>query len=226
MALSGLLFGIISNAFAIMENDPAFFNGHRCFLVLPFLCFLTAQGIDWAVRFMAARPKPIRITGILLLVIIMVCSVSMNINNYFFKFEVDHDNRWYFSYSAFSIADVIKSYYPKDHVVCEGKKFTDQFICSNYDSPEIFLTYQQVKINEGTPLAMPIKAQVTKNVVLLFSDWQEYDAEKVKVQQLYPRAVWKDYKDEYGVRYLATVEIPMENIQVLQKGIKLDPLLN
>lgn len=229
LALSVLIFGIFSEALAVPYfYHPAFFNGHHCALVLPILCFLMAQGINWILVFFAAKPKPFRLIGISFLVFVTGVSIALNLHDYFFKFG-DSPNEWNsLGFCHIAHAKAIESYYPKNHIVVEGHIIYDLFYSSCYDQAEQFLTYQKVPVNKAAPLEMPIRAAVTKDVVLFLSDWEKYDGEKEKVRKFYPRAVFQDYKNPFGEKYLTTIEIQKEDIQKLQKEkhLKLDtPLL-
>ncbi len=225
--LFGLGFGIMAHALSRgYFSSPASFNGHRCTIVLPILFLFTAHGLDWTVGYIYAKPRPLRLAGFLLLAVLIGGSLTLNIRDYFFEFQ-NNPEAWGTLFSHTENAEVIESFYPKDHIVLEGHDFSGWFGCGCYDTQEEFLTVQKgILVNKKTPIDLPIKSQVSKDVVIFFADWDKYDAEEKKVREFYPRAIWKEYKNKYGNLYLTTVEITKEDVQELQKGVKLDvPLL-
>ena len=227
LALSVLFFGIFSNAFAGPFFEPDYFNGHHCTLVLPILCFFLAQGLDRGLRLIGTKPKFFRIIGLSFIGLLLGTSLALNIYDYFFKFGDSREAWNKLGFNHLAHVEAIENFYPKDHVVAEGHILYGLFYSSCYDRVEQFLTGQTVPINKAAPLEMPIRAAVTKDVVLFLSDWEKYDVEKEKVRKFYPRAVFKDYKDKYGALYLTTIEIAKEDIQKLQKEkhLKLDASL-
>jgi hypothetical protein len=226
LALITLLFAILSNALSKGPGqEPNSFSGHRCTMALPILCFFMAQGMDWALGFFASKPKIFRWVGIILLTLMTGLSFAWNIHGYFFKFDDSQDSWDKLGFAHLAHVEAMESFYPKDHIVLEGhdKGF---FYCNCWDQEEQFLTYQRIPHNEGMPLPLPIRAAVTKDVVIFFTDWEQYDGEKAKIRKLYPKATWKDFKNKFGYTYLTTVEISKEDVQSLQTRMKLDPPLN
>jgi hypothetical protein len=228
-ALSVLVFAILSEAFALPYFfHPAFFNAHHCLMALPALCFLLAQGIQWTLGCFAAQPGLNRRAGFWFLAFLAVSSAAFNIRAYYFKFG-DYPEAWNrLGFCHIAHAEAIQGFHPKDHIVIEGRVMDGIFYSSCFDRVEEFMTYRRVPVNRAAPLEIPVRAAVSKDVVLFLSDWEKYDAEKDKVRKFYPRAVFRDYKNRFGETYMTTIEIPREDIQKLQqeKGLKLDaPLL-
>jgi hypothetical protein len=190
------------------------------------IIFFVAQGMDGTLRFFATKSKFFRLTGFSILALLVGLSLTLNVRDYFFKFG-DSPEAWRkLGFSHMAHAEVLQSFYPQDHIVVEGHDYSGLFLCNVYDRQEEFLTYQKVLVNKGAPIELPIRAAVAKDVVIFFTDWEKYDFEKAKIRRLYPKAVWKDYTNKFGDSYLTTVEIVKEDIQGLQKGLKLEaPLL-
>lgn len=223
----GIVLGLMATAFASESNNPQpmEFAGGRCFFILPFLCFFIAQGFDWAVRLISLLPKPAKLVAFSLLFVLFCGSVGMNVSAYYFKFD-NVNNYDKLGFRQMLMADVLKSFYPKDHIVVEAVTHYGIFYSNCWDTEQRFLTYGQVQVNEGAPFELPISAEVTKDVVIFFTN-DKYEIDEMgKVRSLYPDAIWKEYKDKYDRNYLNTVEISKNDIQAMQKGMKLNaPLI-
>ncbi len=253
LALTGILIGLAANAIASgsTETGPFGFHSGRCFFIFPFLCFLMAQGLDWGIRLVSSLPKKLKISCNMALVLLAVCSAYTNINTYFFKFKDSSANYFTLGFGHIAVVDLFKSYISKDHVVAEGINNNGSFSSGAFDLIDRVLTMHNVPVkfdgptygcydllgsdpaahgipvNLGWPLPLPIRAQVSKGVVIFFPFWEEklFEPEKGKVRQFYPNAVWETHKNQSGEALVMTAEIKMEDIQNLQKGMKLDPPL-
>ncbi len=253
LALTGILFGLMANAFISGSTEIDLFSFHagRCFFIFPFLCFLMAQGMDWGIRLVSSLPKKLKISCNLALVLLAVCSAYTNIDTYFFKFRNTLANYFPLAFNHLAVVELFKNYYLKDHVVVEGINNHGTFSSGAFDLIDRALTLHNapvnfdgptygcydflgrdpakygIPVNLGWPLPLPIRAQVTKSVVIFFPFWEAvyYEPEKGKVRQFYPNAVWETHKNQYGEGFVMTAEIKIEDIQNLQKGMKLDPPL-
>ncbi len=253
LALTGILIGLAANAITSDSTDigPFGFHAGRCFFIFPFLCFLMAQGLDWGIRLVSSLPKKLKISCNLALVLLAVGSAYTNIDTYFFKFRNSPSNFFPLAFNHLSVVELFESYVSKDHVVVEGINNNGSYSSGAFDQIERVLTMHNapvnfegftygcydllgrdpaahgIPVNLGWPLPLPIRAQVSKGVVIFFPFWEEkfFEPEKEKVLQFYPNAVWETHKNKNGEALVMTAEIKMEDIQNLQKGMKLDPPL-
>jgi hypothetical protein len=229
-ALTGLAFGIIANAFSFSAGatsvDPLYFHAGRSFLVLPFLCFLMAAGLDRVVGLVPSMAKRPRTAWVLFGIILLGSSFALNAHCYFFKFGNDAGAWSPLGFNHLSAVEVIKKLSPANHLVLEGHRANDTGTYSCLDTVEEFATYHKVPVNKGLTLDRPIRAKVTKNVAYIFFTLERNDPLKKKVKRIYPRAVWKSHKNKFGETFLETVEIRKEDILWLQRRHKLEkPLL-
>ena len=218
LVVGGYALGIAANALAA-QNLPAcqnYINPCRSFVILPYLFFFIARGLDWflaqALRFKAVLYRSV---GVFLLSAGLFFAVYENLGIYFYRFGNNQFNWGDLGFDHLEIGEELSKYYPKDHIL---------LFCAYDSNPIRFLYFEKLKYTSLATLDIPLKFQVDKDVAIFFPP-SILDNQREKLNKLYPGAKWVALRNPWGQEFFDVVEVPKAEVVKAQKGMVLLPLI-
>lgn len=214
--LPGLFIGVSANALSIQASPAVLSTVHavRYSTVLPFLFLAGGWGFEWLLSFFRKVTKVPGWVPAILIVAGLFLAMNVNFTTIYYDFEHTHGPWGERGFDRIGMSKALFDNYPKKHLMVETGLFTSSVVT--------FQTKDQIKYFPfilDPPL--PIPYSVTKDVLILIQTPRVSEATRQKIHELYPDAVWTDYKNFWGEIYLTGIDIPMAEVQKAQEGLDL-----
>jgi len=213
--LPGFLVALSANALAIQghDPDPDYINSQRYFMVLPFLYFMVARGVDWMRGLLARDPVAggRRWAVKAALGAALAFAVLLNGRLFFHDIGANANCQDSMGFPGLEYGKMLKRIYPTHHILVWWEAF---------QANENFLVHDQVKVkvfDDKVPFQIPILNPVNRDVWVMFPDsaWKEQAAE---IRKFYPEAVWNNDLKFYRQYYMQLVSIPKAAIDRERHG--------
>ncbi|HEY5039732.1 MAG TPA: hypothetical protein VIJ93_11720, partial [bacterium] len=193
-------------------TDLAYVHSIRYSIVIPFLFLTAGWGIEWVLRaYQTFHPKGL---GWAKWVLAATVAGSLALNEPLFlpRFGNERGSWGDHGFSQIYLARIISDKASTHHFLVDSGTISNAavFLVHDKADPKPLFLDQDI----------PIRYQVTKNVMLIFAPWRITPVQKKKIQKTYSGAVWEEFKTPWGDSYLNTVDIPLKEVLASQKGLK------
>src|SRR5581483_209192 len=211
--IPGFILGVSANALSMLgiPADADYVHSNRFSILIPFLFLAAAWGIEWLlkyVRVFSAKkikgPWAAALLGI-------ACLGPAGLNEPLFL-PPFHDSVGSWGEHGFhhlTIAQILLDKAPTCHLMVDSDSLS---------AVVYFIVHDKAVIKNLYPATdIPVRYQVSKNVLMVFAPWRMTEDQKAQLRHFYPEAVWKEYRTPGNVVFLNSVEIPLKEVLDAQK---------
>ncbi len=219
-ALSGTVFGVAANAFAIQKPNPDidYVNAMRMFYVFPFLMLMAARALEWFWGIFDKSSPSLKKAGWVLLAAGLSIALIFNINIYFFRFSQQPGNWSLLGFQQMEQAKYNSALKTSCHLIATPSSYSSIIdFFSGVEPDDVTIIDENV--------SLPILRQAKRDVAFMLpADFFERYKERFK--QSYPNALLIKVRDRWGSHYLTILRIPKADFQTAQRGSRLEPPLH
>ncbi len=211
-ALPGFCLAVAANAFAIQGQNPmaGYINGQRFFLITPFYFFLAARGLEWLFHLHTPFSRKAKHVALATFGIGLVVAAGVNFKAYFHDIRDNKDCWESMSIPAPEYAKILAKEAPSYHMICHWE---------GYLAHLQFLLHDKAKVTilGDDELKVPLRYNVSKNVLLMFPVWR-WKQQQEDIKRLYPEAVYDDTPTKLRQAYMVIVKIPQDAVLREMRG--------
>jgi len=212
----GLLLGLSANALARLgwPADLAYIQSVRLAIVIPFVFLMAAWGLDWFLKFYRKFYKKGWGWGGVLAAVAIVGPLALNEPIFLSRFAFQPSTWGEHGLSYIQLSEIIKKESATHQLMLDpdGTSNAVSFLIMG-SAPE--------PVGFDIHNDLPVLYHADKNVMLVFPPWRITDDQRKKIHQFYPQALWTTYSSPWNDGFIVTVDIPLNEILVAQKGKKL-----